>query len=265
MIAGIGLEASVLSTDEVALCILSSLDCEDVECVLNGHIVVGPIFDDGVEGLLISKELLFGFAKSHGSVAVAEAAEAVLLASLEDIEGVACCIGFSKVITENISFVLGHSSYKAAAVFELTVCSVEADNESEGLELGAEVEVAGGIHEACNRTMVAVLRSNSIDDSGALANALGLCFGRKDVSSPSAIFVCEPAAAVLVIIMMYIFAVFKNIGHGKQTGAVLMEIPCVDCSTDRISSGSGAYPNINAVFIKNFPELFDVFGNGGPM
>ena len=177
MITVISLEAAILEADEVALCIFRSLECEFVKSIFNGHVVLGPVSDDGVEGLLISEELLFGGAKSHGSVAVAEAAETVLFTSLEDIKGVACCIGFSKVITENISLVLGHSSDKAAAIFKLTVCSVEADNKSEGFELGAEVEVTGGIHETCNRTMVVVFRKDCVDNSSGLANTVGRCFG----------------------------------------------------------------------------------------
>ena len=125
---------------------------------------------------------------------VAERTETVFFTTLENVEGIACCVCSCKVISEVISLIKCDSRSKAAAVGYFTGSTVEADNEFEVFILSAEVPVTGGVHETCERATT-IFRNDCIVDGFNFAEALSLSFDGSIVSYPAAVTVIKPAAA----------------------------------------------------------------------
>ena len=200
------------------------------------------------EVVVFTEEKLGIFAESHGEVGRTETTETVFFTTLENVKGIAVCVCSSEVITEVIFLVNSNCSCDTAAVGYFTVCTVEVDYEFGVSILSAEVPVTGGVHEASERSYVVVFRKDCVVDSSYFAYALSLCFDGSIIAYP-AVAVFEPATTGFVVIGVNIFAVFaNNVGHCDHTGAVFVETECIDCSTDRIGCGCGAYPNIDASF-----------------
>ena len=263
MVTSVFFKEAVFEAKYIAFIISSSLHCEGVDDVFGGHSVVDHVLELSFV-IFVSEEEFFVFAVSHGFVGRTETTETVFFTTLENVVGIACCVCSCKVgVTKSISLVDSKFSDNAAAIGYFTGCTVEVDNEFEVCIFGAEVVVAGGIHEASERAYTITRIDNSVDSLN-FTNTLGLCAKSDVVFYPFAVF-DEPAVTGFVGVGGNVFASNKSSAHCDNAGYIVMETESVNSSTDRIDCGCGAYPNIDAVFVENSIEFLKGFRNAAKL